>query len=81
LTGVRLHWGGVRTHEARTVRLPRSICEESWAPTWPAARVILRRWYSPHRWVARCARTWIKRFFKPAVRVAGLPELIVQAPV
>jgi hypothetical protein len=24
----RLHWGGVKTHEARTVRLPRSIAEE-----------------------------------------------------
>jgi integrase len=23
-----LHWGGVRTHEARTVRLPRSIADE-----------------------------------------------------
>jgi integrase len=24
----RLHWGGVKTHESRTVRLPRSISEE-----------------------------------------------------
>ena len=24
----RLHWGGIKTHEARTVRLPRSVSEE-----------------------------------------------------
>jgi len=70
----RLHWGGVKTHEARTVRLPRSIAEELGAYLAGRPRDA-RRWCSRRRWAARCApHTWVTSFFKPAVRAAGLPE-------
>jgi len=70
----RLHWGGVKTHEARTVRLPRSICEELGAdlagrPRDPEALVFTAPLGGPLR-----PHTWVKSFFKPAVRAAGLPE-------
>jgi len=69
----RLHWGGVKTHEARTVRLPRSICEELGAdlagrPRDPEALVFTAPLGGPLR-----PHTWVKSFFKPAVRAAGLP--------
>jgi integrase len=71
-----LHWGGVKTHEARTVRLPRSISEELGAYLAGRARDA-RRWCSRRRWEAHYApHTWVKSFFKPAVRVAGLPEAL-----
>jgi integrase len=70
----RLHWGGVKTHEARTVRLPRSICEELGAdlagrPRDPEALVFTAPLGGPLR-----PHTWVKGFFKPAVRAARLPE-------
>jgi integrase len=70
----RLHWGGVKTHEARTVRLPRSIAEELGAylaarPRDPEALVFTAPLGGPLR-----PHTWVKGFFKPAVRAAGLPE-------
>jgi integrase len=70
----RLHWGGVKTHESRTVRLPRSICEELAAglagrPRDPEALVFTAPLGGPLR-----PHTWVKSFFKPAVRAAGLPE-------
>jgi integrase len=70
----RLHWGGVKTHESRTVRLPRSISEELAAdlagrPRDPEALVFTAPLGGPLR-----PHTWVKSFFKPAVRVAGLPE-------
>jgi integrase len=70
----RLHWGGVKTHEARTVRLPRSICEELGAylggrPSDPEALVFRAPLGGPLR-----PHTWVKSFFKPALRAAGLPE-------
>ena len=72
----RLHWGGVRTHEARTVRLPRSICEELGAdlagrPRDPEALVFTAPLGGPLR-----PHTWVKSFFKPAVRVAGLHRVL-----
>jgi integrase len=70
----RLHWVGVKTHEARTVRLPRSICEELGAylggrPSDPEALVFRAPLGGPLR-----PHTWVKSFFKPALRAAGLPE-------
>lgn len=69
-----LHWGGLKTHEARTVRLPRSIAEELGAdladrPHGPEDLVFPAPLGGPLR-----PHTWIKSFFKPAVRAAGLPE-------
>lgn len=70
----RLHWGGLKTHEARTVRVPRSIAEELGAdladrPHGPEDLVFPAPLGGPLR-----PHTWIKSFFKPAVRAAGLPE-------
>ena len=71
----RLHWGGVKTHESRTVRLPRSISGELAAdlagrPRDPEALVFTAPLGRPLR------RTQVKSFFKPAVRAAGLPEAL-----
>jgi integrase len=68
-----LHWGGVKTHEARTVRLPRSISEELAAylaahPQDPEALVFTAPLGGPLR------PHMAKSFFKPALRAAGLPE-------
>jgi integrase len=70
----RLHWGGVKTHESRTVRLPRSIAEQLAVdlvgrPRDPEALVFTAPLGGPLR-----PHTWVKGFFKPAVRAAGLPE-------
>jgi hypothetical protein len=72
----RLHWGGVKTHEARTVRLPRSISEELGAylaarPRDPEALMFTAPLGGPLR-----PHTWIKHIFKPALRAAGLPETL-----
>jgi integrase len=69
----RLHWGGVKTHEARTVRLPRSICDgvgEHLAdlPHGPEDLVFPAPLGGPMRW-----SKWVRRYFKPAARDAGLP--------
>jgi integrase len=71
-----LYWGGVKTHEARTVRLPRSICEELGAylagrPRDPEALAFVAPLGGTLRW-----SKWGKAFFKPAVRAAGLPETL-----
>jgi integrase len=70
----RLHWGGVKTHEARTVRLPRSITDELAAhlaarPHGPEDLVFPAPLGGPMRW-----SKWIRRYFKPAALTAGLPE-------
>jgi len=70
----RLHWGGVKNHEARTVRLPRSITDElaahlasqSHSPDDLAFPAPLG---GPMRW-----SKWTRRYFKPAALAAGLPE-------
>jgi integrase len=69
-----LHWSGVKTHEARTVRLPRSVADElggylAGRPRDPEDLVFPAPLGGPLR-----PHTWIKSFFKPAVRAAGLPE-------
>ena len=71
-----LHWGGVKTHEARTVRLPRSICAElagylADRPGDPEALVFTAPLGAPLRW-----SKWGPAFFKPALRAAGLPEAL-----
>jgi integrase len=70
----RLHWGGVKTHEARTVRLPRSITDElaahlSGRPHGPEDLVFPAPLGGPMRW-----SKWTKRYFKPAALAAALPE-------
>jgi integrase len=69
-----LHWSGVKTHEARTVRLPRSIADElggylAGRPHDPEALVFTAPRGAPLRW-----SKWGTAFFKPALRAAGLPE-------
>jgi hypothetical protein len=71
-----LHRGGVKTHEARTVRLARSIAEElegylADRPRDPDALVFTSPLGAPLRW-----SKWGKAFFKPALRAAGLPEAL-----
>jgi integrase len=49
-----LHWGGVKTHEARTVRLPRSVADDlgghlAGHPHGPGV------WCSRRHWAGRCA--------------------------
>jgi hypothetical protein len=51
----RLHWSGVKTHEARTVRLP-GLSLTSWAAISLAVLAIPRIWCSRRRLVGRCAR-------------------------
>jgi integrase len=67
-----LHWGPIKTHEARTVRLPRSICEELGAqlagrPHGPDDLVFPAPLGGPMRW-----GKWARRYFKPAAVRAGL---------
>jgi hypothetical protein len=72
----RLEWGTVKTHEARTVHLPKFLRDEL------AAHLAGR----PHRseaLVFTAARggplresKWVPGYFKPAVRAAGLPEAL-----
>ena len=69
----RLRWGSVKTHEARTVRLPRFLREE-------LAAHLAGRAFGPEDLVFTAARggplrdsKWVPGYFKPAVRAAGLP--------
>jgi integrase len=68
----RLEWGGVKTHEARTVRLPRSVAEELGAylagrPRGPEDLVFTAPLGGPLR-----QSKFVPGYFKPAVRAAGL---------
>jgi Phage integrase family len=72
----RLEWGGVKTHEARTVRVPRSIAEELGAhlagrPHQPGDLVFTAPRGGPLRQSKRAPG-----YFKPAARAAGLPETL-----
>ena len=67
-----LHWGPIKTHEGRTVRLPRSICEElgvqlAGRPHGPDDLVFPAPLGGPMRW-----GKWARRYFKPAAVRAGL---------
>jgi integrase len=69
----RLHWGGVKTHEARTVRLPRSVADDlgghlAGRPHGPEDLVFPAPLGGPMRW-----SKWTRRYFKPAAHQAGLP--------
>lgn len=71
-----LVWGGVKNHEARTIHLPRSIAQDlgrylAGQPHGPDDLVFTAPRGGPLRW-----SKWIDRCFKPALRVAGLPETI-----
>jgi integrase len=64
----------VKTHEARTVRLPRFLCDE-------LAAHLADRPHDPADLVFTAARggplresKWVPGYYKPAVRPAGLPE-------
>jgi integrase len=69
----RLEWGGVKTHEARTVRLPRFLCDEL------GAYLADRRhgrddlvFTAPLGGPLRESK-FVPGYFKPAARAAGLP--------
>jgi hypothetical protein len=69
-----LHWSGVKTHEARTVRLPRSISVElggylASRPRDPDALVFTAPLGAPLRW-----SKWGKAFFKPPFARPGCPR-------
>jgi len=68
----RLEWGGVKTHEARTVRLPRFLCDELGAyladrPYGPEDLVFTAPLGGPLR-----ESKFIPGYFKPAVAAVGL---------
>lgn len=68
----RLEWGGVKTHEARTLRLPRSLAAEVGAyladrPHSPEDLVFTAPLGGPLR-----QSKFVPGYFKPAVRAAGL---------
>jgi integrase len=70
----RLCWGTVKTHEARTVRLPRFLVTE-------LAAYLADRPHDATDLVFTAARggplresKWVPGYFKPAVRAAGLPD-------
>jgi integrase len=72
----RLEWGGVKTHEARTVRLPRFLCEELGAyladrPHGPEDLVFTAPLGGPLR-----ESKFVPGYFKPAVRAIGLPAMV-----
>jgi len=72
----RLEWGGVKTHEARTVRLPRSLAAEVGAyladrPRGPEDLVFTAPLGGPLR-----QSKFVPGYFKPAVRAAGLPATL-----
>jgi integrase len=72
----RLEWGSVKTHEARTVHLPRFLRDE-------LAAHLAASGAGPDALVFTAARggpiresKWVPGYFKPAVRAAGLPEAL-----
>jgi integrase len=72
----RLAWGGVKTHEARTVRLPRFLCEELGAhladrPHGAEDLVFTAPLGGPLR-----ESKFVPGYFKPAVRAVGLPATL-----
>jgi integrase len=72
----RLEWGGVKTHEARTVRLPRSLAEELGAylagrPHGPDDLVFTAPLGGPLR-----ESKFVPGYFKPAAQAAGLPATL-----
>ena len=72
----RLEWGGVKTHEARTVRLPRFLCDELGAylagrPHGPDGLVLSAPLGGPLR-----ESKFVPGYFKPAARAAGLPSTL-----
>jgi integrase len=72
----RLEWGGVKTHEARTVRLPRFLCDELGAyladrPHGPDDLVFTAPLGGPLR-----ESKFVPGYFKPAVRAIGLPPTL-----
>jgi integrase len=72
----RLEWGGVKTHEARTVRLPRFLCDELGAylagrPHGPEDLVFTAPLGGPLR-----ESKFVPGYFKPAVRAVGLPATV-----
>jgi integrase len=72
----RLEWGGVKTHEARTVRLPRFLYDELGAyladrPHDPEDLVFTAPLGGPLR-----QSKLVPGYFKPAVRTAGLPATL-----
>jgi integrase len=72
----RLEWGGVKTHEARTVRLPRFLCDELGAyladrPHGPEDLVFTAPLGGPLR-----ESKFVPGYFKPAVAAVGLPPTL-----
>ena len=72
----RLEWGGVKTHEARSVRLPRFLCDELGAylagrPHGPDDLVFTAPLGGPLR-----ESKFVPGYFKPAVRAVGLPATV-----
>ena len=72
----RLEWGGVKTHEARTVRLPRFLCEQLGAyladrPHAADDLVFTAPLGGPLR-----ESKFVPGYFKPAVRAVGLPPTL-----
>jgi integrase len=72
----RLEWGGVKTHEARTVRLPRFLCDELGAflagrPHGGDDLVFTAPLGGPLR-----ESKFVPGYFKPAARAAGLPATL-----
>jgi len=73
----KLAWGDTKTDKARTVQVPRSVAEEvgamlaGRADLGPDALVFTAPLGGPLRF-----SKWIDVTFKPALRVAGLPETV-----
>ena len=72
----RLEWGGVKTHEARTVRLPRFLCDElaaylAGSPHGPEDLVFT----APLGGRLRESK-FVPGYFKPAIRAVGLPATV-----
>ncbi len=74
----RLEWGPVKTHETRTVRIPRSVAEEVAASL--AGRPFDREAlvFTAPKGGPLSRADFVKFYFRPAVRAAN--EAIVQLP-
>jgi integrase len=72
----RLEWGGVKTHEARTVRLPRFLCDElgAYLADRPHGRDDLV-FTAPLGGPLRESK-FVPGYFKPAARAAGFPPTL-----
>ena len=74
----RLEWGPVKTHEARTVRIPQSVAEEVGAQLLGRPHGLEDLVFTAPRGGPLDRATFVRAYFKPAIRSAN--DAIVKLP-